>query len=581
MIRLLKLYSTPVIFDPITFESGLNLIIGEKSEGSNKTNGVGKSICIEFLNFCLLKKPSESRVSLIPATAIDSDTVISLDLKINEQFITISRSVKNPEKVNVVKGNEVIDFDTIDVASDFLSNMYFEQYPAYTERISFRNLLAPVIRDERSEFKDIIKCFDTDKNIPRDFKPHLFFLGFGLGVYSELVKLLDEIQKKAKYLTETKRLLTNNGQVNVNDAKAKLNELESEVSRVNASMEQLRNNDSFEIVQNELVQLDTQLREVRDQQKAIKYKIKQIGILPQPENISEREIAILFNQFKAGLGDMIKKSLDEVIAFKAKIDNFRNTIVNTNLIKLKADLQAFNEQARHLDALYSEKLSILDNGELLGNLKTAIKIFNEKNLELSTLRSLIEQYNQADKEKKNLIAQKSIKLSEFDENINGHKAVIDSFEQSVLEIHDKIFGNKQSHFEIGTKNTNQTKEFIYFDLRTDDDHSWSTERIKVFIYDMALMFNEYTRVYHPQFLVHDNLFNVDNDSLEKSLNYVYQQEQNRGEEFQYILTLNRDMIEVMEEKNVLNFDVEEHIRARFTKESRFLKVKYNEVQKRK
>ncbi|WP_129715132.1 DUF2326 domain-containing protein [Pedobacter sp. SYP-B3415] len=459
--------------------------------------------------------------------------------------------------------------------------MYFEQYPAYTERISFRNLLAPVIRDERSEFKDIIKCFDTDKNIPRDFKPHLFFLGFGLGVYGELVKLLDELHKKTKYLTETKRLLTNNGQVNVNDAKAKLNELESEVSRVNASMEQLRNNDSFEIVQNELVQLDAQLREVRDQQKAIKYKIKQIDILPQPENISEREIAILFNQFKSGLGDMIKKSLDDVVAFKSKIDNFRNTIVNTNLIKLKADLQVLNEQARRLDTLYSEKVSILDNGELLGNLKTAIRIFNEKNQELSTLRSLIGQYNQADKEKKNLIAQKNIKISEFDENITGHEAVIDSFEQSVLDIHDKIFGNKQSHFEIGTKNSNQAKEFIYFDLRTDDDHSWSTERIKVFIYDMALMFNEYTRIYHPQFLVHDNLFNVDNDSLEKSLNYVYQQEQNRGEEFQYILTINRDMIEVMEEKKVLNFDVEEHIRARFTKESRFLKVKYNEVQKRK
>lgn len=581
MIWLIRLYSAPEIFDPITFESGLNLILGEVSEGSNKTNGVGKSICIEFLNFCLLKRPSDSRVTLIPNTVLDQSAVISLDLKINDQLITISRSIKSPENITIWKNEEKIEFTSLDDASDFLGNLYFEKHPAYADRISLRNLLAPIIRDERSEFKDIIKCFDTDKNIPRDFKPHLFFLGFGLTVYGELVKLLDELHKKTKYLAETKRLLTDHGQIKVTDAKAKLNELESEVMRVNTSIEQFRNNDSFEIVQNELITLDAELKEVREQQKALKFKIKQIDVLPQPENISEREIAILFNQFKSGLGDMIQKSLEDVVAFKNKIDNFRNTIVNTNLVKLKADLLTLNETARRLDERYSEKVAILDNGELLGNLKTAIRIFNEKNQELSTLRTLVNQYNEAEKEKKRLISLKNNKISEFDLAINEHESILNSFEQTLLDIHEKIFGNKQSHFEIRTKSGNQSKEFIDFDLRTDDDHSWSTERIKVFIYDMALMFNEHTRIYHPQFLVHDNIFNVDNDTLEKCLNYVYQQELNRGDDFQYILTINRDMIESMERKKSLNFNVEEHVRARFTKQSRFLKLKYNEVQKKK
>lgn len=580
MIRLLKLYSTPEIFNPVRFETGLNLIVGERSEGSNKTNGVGKSICIEFLNFCLLKKTSESRVSLIPNSAIDSAAVVSLDLKINGKPFTISRGFKKPDTASIIAEGEPIAFDTLDAASDYLSNVYFEEYPAYTERISFRNLLAPVIRDERSEFKDIIKCFDTDKAIPRDFKPHLFFLGFGLETYSELGRIIDEFHKKSKYFSETKRLLTNDNEIKVNDAKAKLNELESEVGRINTSVEQLKNNDSFEIIQNELVILDAQLKEIREQQKSIKYKIKQIDLLPQPENINEREIAILFNQFKSGLGDMVQRSINDVVEFKNKIDNFRNTIVNNNLSKLKADLQVLNERARKLDDHYSDKVSILDNGELLINLKTAIRIFNEKNQQLSTLRTLINQYNQAEREKKYLNSQKNQKISEFDQQILEHETVIDSFEQTILDIHNRIFGNKQSHFEISTKNTNQAKEFVIFDLRTDDDHSWSTERIKVFIYDMALMFNEHTRRYHPQFLVHDNLFNVDNDSLEKSLNFVYHQEQNRPDDFQYILTINRDMIESMEEKQTLNFDVDEHIRARFTKDNRFLKVKYNEVQKK-
>ncbi|MCK4922844.1 MAG: AAA family ATPase, partial [Bacteroidales bacterium] len=71
MIRLKKLYSIPKSFEPINFESGLNIILGEKSEGNNKTNGVGKTMSIEFLNFCLLKKTSDSRVTLIPDTVLE------------------------------------------------------------------------------------------------------------------------------------------------------------------------------------------------------------------------------------------------------------------------------------------------------------------------------------------------------------------------------------------------------------------------------------------------------------------------------------------------------------------------------
>lgn len=55
MIKINKLYSEPEIFTPISFDFGVNIIMGEKSEKTNKKIGVGKSVCIEFINFCLLK----------------------------------------------------------------------------------------------------------------------------------------------------------------------------------------------------------------------------------------------------------------------------------------------------------------------------------------------------------------------------------------------------------------------------------------------------------------------------------------------------------------------------------------------
>lgn len=85
------------------------------------------------------------------------------------------------------------------------------------------------------------------------------------------------------------------------------------------------------------------------------------------------------------------------------------------------------------------------------------------------------------------------------------------------------------------------------------------------------MFNEHTRKNHPKFLVHDNIFGHSEDDLEKCLNFLYQQERNHPEEFQYILTLNKEMVENLENKGRLEFDINNYRRAFFTRDNRFLR----------
>lgn len=580
MIQLKKLYSIPITFDPIIFEPGINIILGEKSDRNNKTNGVGKSMSIEFLNFCLLKKSSDSRVTLIPETALDTDTTISLDLVIGTDSITVARTIKSPETVIIYKnGNEIV-FDKLNDASDFLGNLYFEKFPIHTSRISFRSLLDPIMRDERSEFKDIIQCFDTVKRIPNDYKTHLFFLNLSIDLYSETKKIIEELSKKSTYVSETKKLLTNDFD-KVSVAKAKLNELESEVSTINASIEQLKSNESFSSVQNDLVEIESKLDKLRTRQKTIKYEIKQINTLPEPENISGNEITILFNQFKTGLGDMVEKSLEELKEFKSRIDSFRNTLVNNKLEQLKVKLVNLNDEIHKLDDVYSQKIALLDNGDLFRDLKTSMNVFNKKNQELNNLRALIDCYDKAEKEKKILKNKKDNKIIEYDVLISANDLLIKDFEKTILDIHESIMGNRNAHFEIETVNSAKAKKFLCFELRTYDDGSWSTNRLRVFIYDLALLFNTNTKRNHPCFLVHDNIFNVDNDSLEKSLNFLHKQAENHPEEFQYILTLNRDMVEIMEERKLLDFSIEEYKRATYTKDNRFLKRKYSEIKRKK
>ncbi|MFR1813785.1 DUF2326 domain-containing protein [Dysgonomonas capnocytophagoides] len=579
MIKIQKLYSEPQIFDPIIFDYGLNIIMGEGSESSDKKIGVGKSICVEFINFCLLKDFKYSRLSLIPKNAINIEADIKLDILMNKHQLTIIRSISDSDHVVIYKNGERIVFDKIDDAKEFLNNLYYEYYTSKKPRIGLRTLLHPIIREEKSEFKDIIQCFDTDKRIPPDYTPHLFLFDISLELYTSIRGTASKIEKKNAYIRETKQLITKNNQLTITKAKARLNELEGEVVKLNNSVEQLKNNESFDLIQKEIITIEDKLRKLRDKQKSIRFRIKQIDTLPEVENIPTDDISIIFNQFKQGLGDMIERSINEVVEFKNKIDDFRNYLVNEQLESLKCELIGINDQLNILDGEYSQKVSLLDtNGNLLRDLKTSLNIFNTKNKDYNELRALISNYDEATKDKKKLATTKSELSTKLDNNISNIKeTTINSFSKSILDAHERIMGSREAFFDIEVINKANNKYPVEFILRIQDDGSHTTDRMRVFIYDISLLLNEYTHRKHPLFLIHDNLFDKDDDSLEKSLNYIFDQNMSSTFEFQYILTLNRDLVESIVKKQTLKFDIEDYKIASFTKDKRFLKCKYSEI----
>ena len=123
--------------------------------------------------------------------------------------------------------------------------------------------------------------------------------------------------------------------------------------------------------------------------------------------------------------------------------------------------------------------------------------------------------------------------------------------------------------------TTNKKHVVDIVLRIDDDGSHSVEREKVFIYDIALMLNDFTQVRHPGLLVHDNIFDVDDDTLQRSLEFLLTRAAFEDDQ-QYILTLNVDRIERCRQE-VWYYELEQRVIASFTKSNRFLKTHYQEL----
>ncbi|EAY24742.1 DUF2326 domain-containing protein [Microscilla marina] len=577
MIKLEKLYAQPEIFEPISFDWGINIIVGERSEDSNKTNGVGKSMSIEFIQFCLFKDFKRSRISKIPANVLAKDTEIFLNLRINEELVTIIRSVKEHNQPKIVRNQQTTQFSSIADAVSFLEHIIF-QNQTHKKTPSLRKMVGLLIRDEGSEFKDIINYYDTNLRVSkRDlYEPHLYLFGIDIYKYQELQEIIKNIDEKKGLLKELKKQVTNNGTRKISDAKADLNGLKDKVEKLENQVEILKTADAFESIQDDLIRLQREIDHLRSKQDALKYEIKKIETLPEPEIITETDITILYNQFKSGLGDIINKSLDEVKSFKNKIDSFQKMLINERYSDLKSKLAGVTKKLRELDDLYAQTASPLDKKGIMKDLKTALSTLNEKNKHLLDLRLNVENLENADQEKKRLVSSKTSIIEDFDNQISKIKNTIDNFNQTILNIHEKVLDNKKAFFEITVKNKSNVKEVFNFEMRVFDDGSHSVNKMKVFMYDMALLFNSSTREKHLKFLIHDNILEVDQDTTIKVLNFLNEQEE-RFSDFQYILTINTDKIEYPEISSQIDLDIDSHRIARFTKNHKFLKTNYTQI----
>ena len=556
-IRLNRLYSESNIFEEISFHDGVNIILGEKYDDSSvkgrKTNGVGKSMSIEFLDFGFLNDYEKSRIAKIPKEVFPLEENVILDLDIGDEAITIKRNRKQADQPVIIREGRTVSFDKLQDAREYLTGLIFPKLNG-KKVPSFRNLFSILMRDERSEFTDIIKCHDLTKKIPDDLSAHLFLLGFSLEAYKNTLETIKEIEAVNTVIAKDKKELTQEGKKKISDVKAELNALEDELQKLEDAIESFKTNETFDSMEADLIELEDLLDQLRKRQKALRYDYEKIRKMPKPEQIDDREIELVYNQFKSELGNAVVKSLNEVVGFKNKIEEFQRTLVNQKAKELESQLKSIAEQIRVLDDEYSEKLKVIDKKGVLKNLKVSLKIYEAKKDSISHTKFLFDQYEKNEKKKRMLNLQKT---------------------QQLMEIDSEIEQNKECSFSLQTVDKARKKTPVELTLRIYDDGSHSVDRTKVFIYDMALLFNQYTRDRHPLFLVHDNIFDVDQDTLVQCLNYIYKQEE-QYQDFQYILTLNRDKIENEEQRKLIQMDIDEHQVAVFTKEKKFLGRNYQE-----
>ncbi len=380
---------------------------------------------------------------------------------------------------------------------------------------------------------------------------------------------MDKIKAAKSKIKENIETLTGK---NISESKADLNDLKNQVEKTQGDIDRLENIEGFNIVKSEIIALEDAIEEKRARQEVLKSELSKIQLFKGDNYIDEDEVADLYNQFKDGLGDLIKKELDEVTSFKRKIDDFQRSLINERKEHVQSEITSIESDLKSLDNRYKEKISLLDQEGLLKNLKKTIAIHQQKIEEYSSLNSFLDSYASQEKDRREKDIDRKNQIHLLDLYVIEAKDSVKEIENLILDMHEFVYGNQQCSFEVDVRDN---KEIVKYDLRIYDDGSYSIDREKVFFYDYSLLVSPETHDRHPGLLIHDNIFVVDKSTLIKNLNYIHSTLDKLTDK-QYIVTLNKDTLSESDLR-IVKLKMSQYVKASFTKENRFLNMHYQEI----
>jgi len=386
----------------------------------------------------------------IPLNKFNEDTQIILDLEINENKLRIIRTKEKPENPIIIINKNETEYLNLDDATKELKRLFFSDFENI--EISFKEFLGPFFRDEDSEFKEILKCYNLKKNIPASINPHAFIFNLEVSTINKIKKLFKEIDNVNMHKIKLKKSLTENNTKKISDVKVKLNSLNDDLKKIESVLESFKSNEAYELQQDDLAKSQIEIDKIRIHQSALKYELKRIETFPSLEIIKKKEIEIIYNQFKDGLGDIITKSINEVIDFKNKIDEFQKNIFQEKINSLNSELEHITKKLRNLEDIKANKLKIIDTKGVLKDIKNGYAIYHQKKDSFSNIQSRYNDYEIANKEWKDLKLKKDINFQLLDTKIFEAKVVIDNFNKTILNIHEYIMDSNEASFDINTIN---------------------------------------------------------------------------------------------------------------------------------
>ncbi len=560
-------------FKTVEFQPGFNVILADRTETSGEKdsrNGLGKSTLITIIHFCLGAK--SDRKNKLHSSSLRG-WAFSLDLTLNNSIITVTRSVEEPQQVELEgdtsdweiqpklkNGKNILKLPEWKAV---LGNLVFglpidKEEPKFSP--TFRSLISYFIRSGRNAYSDAFEHFNKQPEWNKQVN-NSFLLGLGWEYVRDLERLKDEKKlldniKKLKKTTEQE-----GAQIKI---LGDLGELEAYKVQVEGLLrEREANLRNFQVYPqyHQLEQNANRLtKEIHDatnnkliNQRVLTFYLSSLEEEREPES---NDLVELYQKAGVELPGLVVRRLDDVTQFHHKLIENRQEFLQSEIDRLRELIEKTNNTIRKKT---SDRASLLEVLQTHGALEEYTKLqslyletqgnLNEINRRIEELRKFEDDKSALKIQTERLIMRMKRDLRERNEQ---KQRAISLFNSNSLELYD----------EPGELIINVSDNGYTFRVNINRDGSQGIGNMKIFCYDLTLAQLWSEREPSPNILIHDSTIfdGVDERQVALALELVARESSQRG--FQYICTFNSDVIPKSQFSD--NFDFDSFVRLRLT-----------------
>lgn len=383
-MRLTRLYSNkPELFTPISFHTGLNLVVAEIRIPDNRnldTHNLGKSTLRDLIDFMFLKGKS-SKFFLFAHQEIFDDFVFYMEIELdNGSFVTIRRTVKAASKVSFVSTRTPIedagalgscDWDHYEVAFK-RAKILLDGYLGFETLGSgeFRKLSGYLLRSQR-DYSDVFQLAKFSGK-HRDWKPFVAqLLGLSSGAVADLYARKAELEE-TRLRRET---LAGEWGEDVSDSSTldgliSVKKRDIEARELSLDSLDLGSNDA-RVSEDVVEELEGRVSRLNEERYHLQQKVKRIAESLEQEQIffRPRDAERLFRESGILLGDQVKKSYDQLIEFNRQITEERRQALEQQSSEAVERIAFLEETLKSLNKEISDSLAYLRESEALKKYK--------------------------------------------------------------------------------------------------------------------------------------------------------------------------------------------------------------------
>jgi uncharacterized protein YydD (DUF2326 family) len=560
-------------FRPVQFKAGFNVIRAKRTKKSTQKdsrNGLGKTLLIEIIHFCLgasTRKNEGLRVKEL------ENWTFALDLYIKGKDYTIYRNTLDFSKVkiegDVSKWPIKPTFDQdeqkyiLDVKdwNVLLGYLMFGIPPGETQKKyspTFRSLISYFMRRGFIAFADPFKHYPQQKEWDKQVN-NAYLLGLNWEYASEFQILKDNERTLNELKKAASQGLLTGYMGSMGESEAERIRLEDEIDQSEQQLKTFKVHPQYSKIQEQANRLTKEIHDIVNQctiNKRILDKYR--DSIVQEKDVSATKVREVYEESGFVFPGSLVKKLEQVSNFHKEIIKNRKEFLKTEIDRLSREIETQEANVQRLSNRRAELMAILKTHGALEEYTGLQKRVLEQKEKLVEIRNRIENLKRFEEGKSSL----KIAKEELFQNIRrDYKERLPHIGNAI-----KLFNrySESLYSEPGILSIDVTETGYKFKVEIKRAGSQGIKNMKVFCYDLTLVRLLSGSGNEPEFLIHDSTIfdGVDERQVARALELASAESREDG--FQYICALNTDNVPYDDFSETFKNIFDKHITITFT-----------------